>query len=144
MEVKKLSPFDFIKSINEGKKGKHLLENCTADNSLEASNPESPDKQYVPFIINRGFSYFKDTAIFANEMNIKNHLPAKMQYDFYRNIVTAKKRFSKWGKKAKSSEDIKAIQKYYNYSQEKAESVYPLFTKTTINQLHKTLDKGGR
>lgn len=144
MEIKKLSPFDFIKSINEGRKGKHLLNDCTADDSLEASNPESSDKQYVPFIINRGLSYFKDTALFANEMNIKNHLPAKMQYDFYRNIVTSKKRFSKWGKKAKSSEDMKAIQEYYNYSQEKAESVYPLFTKANIKQLHTTLDKGGR
>jgi len=144
MEVKKLSPFDFIKSINEGKRGKHLLEDCTADDSLETSNPEAADKQYVPFVINRGLSYFKDTALFANEMNIKNHLPPRMQYDFYRNIITPKKRFSKWGKKAKSSEDIKAIQEYYNYSQEKAESVYSLFTKVSIKQLHNTLDKGGR
>ena len=51
MEVKKLSPFDFIKSINEGRKGKHLLKDCTADDSLEASNPESSDKQYVPVSI---------------------------------------------------------------------------------------------
>lgn len=144
MEVKKLSPFDFIKSINEGKRGKHLLEDCTADDSLETSSPDAADKQYVPFVINRGLSYFKDTALFANEMNIKNQLPPRMQYDFYRNIVTSKKRFSKWGKKAKSSEDIKAIQEYYNYSQEKAESVYPLFTKVSIKQLHNTLDKGGR
>ncbi len=144
MEVKKLSPFDFIKSINEGKRGKHLLKDCTADDSLETSNPDAADKQYVPFVINRGLSYFKDTVLFANEMNIKNQLPPRMQYDFYRNIVTSKKRFSKWGKKAKSSEDIKAIQEYYNYSQEKAESVYPLFTKANIKQLHTTLDKGGR
>lgn len=140
----KLTPFTFINSINQGKKGKHLLEDCSADDSIEMINPDAPDKQYVPFIINRGLSYFKDTALFANEMNIKNHLSPRMQYDFYRNIVTPKKRFSKWGKKEKSSEDIKAIQEYYNYSQEKAESVYPLFTKSSIKQLHKTLNKGGR
>ena len=144
MEVKKLSPFDFIKSINEGKGGKHLLEDCTADDSLEMVNPDAADKQYVPFIINRGLSYFKDTALFANEMNVKNQLPPRMQYDFYRNIVTPKKRFSKWGKKSKSSEDIKAIQQYYNYSQEKAEAVYPLFSKSAMMQLHKILDKGGK
>jgi hypothetical protein len=140
----KLTPFTFINSINQGRKGKHLLEDCTADDSLETVNPDASDKQYVPFIINRGLSYFKDTVLFANEMNIKNNVPPRMQYDFYRNIVTPKKRFSKWGKKPKSSEDIKAIQKYYNYSQEKAESVYPLFTKANIKQLHHTLDKGGR
>ena len=144
MEVKKLSPFDFIKSINEGRKGKHLLQECTADDSLETSNPDAVDKQYVPFIINRGLSYFKDTALFANEMNIHANLPHRMQYDFYKHIVTQGRRFSKWGKKAKSSEDVKAIQEYYNYSQQKAESVYPLFTASAIKNIHVTLDKGGR
>ena len=144
MEVKKLSPFDFIKSINEGRKGKHLLEDCTADDSLETINPDSPDKQYVPFIINRGLSYFKDTVLFANEMNIKHDVPARMQYDFYRNIVTPKRRFSKWSKKRKISEDIGLIKKTYNYSQEKAESVYKILTSSQIKQLYQLNDKGGR
>ena len=144
MEVKKLRPFDFIKSINEGNKGKHLLRDCTADNSLESSNPDSADKQYVPFIINRGLSYFKDTALFANEMNLHANLPHRMQYDFYKNIVTHGRRFSKWGKKAKSSEDIKMIQKAYNYSKQKAEAVYPIMSKSQIKSLHDIFDKGGR
>jgi len=139
----KLTPFDFIKSINEGKKGKNLLKDCKADQSLEYADPQSHDKAYVPFIVNRGLSYFKDTVIFANEMNIKSDLPAKMQFDFYRNIITPKRRFSKWGKKQKSSGDIEAIQKYYNYSQEKAEAVYPIFTQKQITQIHKYLNIGG-
>ena len=144
MEIKKLSPFDFIKSINEGKKGPHLLKDCTADDSLEAANPDAADKQYIPFIINRGLSYFKDTTLFANEMNIKPDIPARMQYDFYRNIVTPKRRFSKWGKKEKTSDDINLIKKVYNYSQEKAESVYKILTPNQIEQLHHLNDKGGR
>ena len=144
MEVKKLSPFDFIKSINEGKKGKHLLKNCTADESLESKDPESAEKYYIPFIINRGLSYFKDTVLFANEMNIKNHTPSRMQYDFYRNIVTPKRRFSKWGKKQKTSDDINLIKKTYNYSQEKAESVYKILTQTQIKKLQKLNDTGGK
>ena len=140
---KELSPFDFIKSINEGRKGENLLKDCQADTSLEHKNPESNDRYYVPFIINRGLSYFKDTILFANEMNLKADLPAKMQYDFYRHIVSPKKRFSKWGKKEKASDDIKLIQKAYNYSREKAESVYPIFTKKEINELRLLYDKGG-
>jgi hypothetical protein len=140
----KLSPFDFIKSINEGRKSEHLLKNCKADQSLEHSDPEARDKDYVPFIINRGFSYFKDTVLFANEMNLKADLPAKMQYDFYRYIVTPKRRFSKWGKKSKSSEDIKMIQKAYNYSQEKAEAVYPLISKSQMKTIYNTFDEGGK
>jgi hypothetical protein len=139
----KLTPFDFIKSINEGKKGENFLKDCKADQSLEYADPQSRDKAYVPFIVNRGLSYFKDTIIFANEMNIKNDLPAKMQFDFYRNIITPKRRFSKWGKKQKSSGDIEAIQKYYNYSREKAETVYPIFTHKQITQIHKYLNIGG-
>ena len=139
----KLTPFDFIKSINEGKKGENFLKDCKADVSLESKDPESNDKYYVPFIINRGLSYFKDTVLFSNEMNLKSDLPAKMQFDFYRSIITPKRRFSKWGKKQKSSGDIESIQKYYNYSREKAETVYPIFTQKQITQIHKYLNTGG-
>ena len=139
----KLSPFDFIKSINEGRKGEHLLKDCKADQSLEHSDPEARDKAYVPFIINRGLSYFKDTVLFSNEMNIKADLPPRMQYDFYRYIVTPKRRFSKWGKKQNANDDIKLIQKTYDYSREKAESVYPLFTTKQLKELYTKYDKGG-
>ena len=144
MEVKKLTPFTFINSINQGRKSKHLLKNCTADESLESKDPESAERYYVPFIINRGLSYFKDTVLFANEMNIKPDIPARMQYDFYRNIVTPKRRFSKWGKKEKTSDDINLIKKVYNYSQEKAESVYKILTPNQIKQLHQLNHKGGK
>lgn len=139
----KLSPFDFIKSINEGRKGKHLLKECRADQSLEHADPEASDKAYVPFIINRGFSYFKDTVIFANEMNIKSDIPARMQYDFYRYIVSPKRRFSKWGKKQNANDDIKLIQKAYDYSRQKAEAVYPIFTKKQLNELRSLHNTGG-
>jgi len=144
MEMSKLTPFTFINSINDGRKGKHLLEDCKADHSLEIANPDSPDKAYVPFMINRGLSYFKDTILFANEMNIHHNIPNRMQYDFYRNIVTAKRRFSKWGKKANVMKDVEIIQKEYGYSREKAEAVYPLFNKNEINKLYKKHDKGGK
>jgi hypothetical protein len=144
MEVKKLTPFTFLNSINEGRKGKHLLLDCTADDSIETPNPDAADKQYVPFIINRGLSNYKDTVLFANEMNMHASLPARMQYDFYRNIVVPKKRYSKWNKKPKLTEDIKAIQKIYDYSQEKAESVYPLFNRLQLKQIHARLNKGGK
>ena len=54
----KLTPFTFINSINQGRKGEHLLKDCKADESLEYKDPESAERYYVPFIINRGLSYF--------------------------------------------------------------------------------------
>ena len=97
-----MTPFDFLNEINQGKK------DLMADDI-----DQQVEKQYNPFIINRGLSYFKDTALFANEMNIKNNLPPRMQYDFYRNIVTPKKRFAKWTKK----EMIKVEQCYMHQIQ---------------------------
>jgi len=140
----KITPFTFIASINEGRKGKNLLIDCPADNTHESRSPDAVDKHYVSFVINRSMSYFRDTVLFANEMNIRHTLPARMQYDFYRNVVSPKRRFSKWSKKTKASEDIKIIQKLYDYSQEKAESVHSLFSSDDINHLYTMSDKGGK
>ena len=50
-----MGPFDFIKAINDSK-------NVMKDNSLA-------EKDYIPFLINRGLSFFQDTVIQVNEMN---------------------------------------------------------------------------
>jgi hypothetical protein len=142
MEVK-LTPFTFLNSINESRKGKNLLKDCKADSSTEPNDPSSPDKSYVPFIINRGLSYFPDTVLFANEMNRQSHLPHKMQYDFLRDVVNPRKRFSKWAKKTSLGDDVKLIQKKYNYSRAKAEVVYSLFSEEELIKLRKLMDSGG-
>lgn len=141
-EVKKLSPFDFINSINEGQSGKNLLESARADSS-EALDHNSVDKQYVPFIVNRGLSYFNDTVLFANEMNQRAFLPHKMQYDFLKNGIRPRKRFSKWSKKSDDSEYIKCIMDEYSYSAEKAREAFHLFTQNQLIQLKNKRDVGG-
>ena len=50
---------------------------------------------------------------------------------------------NKWAKKAKDPADIKLIQEAYNYSYEKAEQVYSLFTASALKKLRKSLDQGG-
>lgn len=141
-EVKKFSPFDFINSINEGQSGKNLLESARADSS-EALDYTAVDKQYVPFIVNRGLSYFNDTVLFANEMNQRAFLPHKMQYDFLKNGIRPRKRFSKWSKKSDDSEYIKCIMDEYSYSAEKAREVFHLFTQNQLTQLKNKRDVGG-
>lgn len=141
-EVKKLSPFDFINSINEGQSGKNLLQDARADNS-EALDHNAVDKQYVPFIVNRGLSYFNDTVLFANEMNQRAFLPHKMQYDFLKHGIRARKRFSKWSKKSDDSEYIQCIMDEYAYSAEKARAVFDLFTPTQLTQLKNKRNVGG-
>jgi hypothetical protein len=138
----KLTPFDFIKSINEHKP--NLLKECKAYEGEEMVSPDTPSKQYVPFIINRGFSQFNDTVLLVNELNIRHQLPAKMQYDFLRSAIRPRKRFSKWAKKMKDPTDLQTIQEAYNYSKEKAENVYSLFSKDDLKKLRKRLDRGGK
>jgi hypothetical protein len=140
--MSKLSPFDFIKSINTH--GPDLLKDCKAYEGEEMVSPDTPSKQYVPFIINRGFSQFNDTVLLVNELNIRHQLPAKMQYDFLRSAIRPRKRFSKWAKKMKDPADLQTIQEAYNYSKEKAEAVYPLLSDTDLKVLRDRLDKGGK
>lgn len=148
MEKKKpkrqtLSPFDFIKSINAGSQGQDLL--ATSNASEESlPDPDSPEKAYTPFMINRGLSYFQDTILFANEMNQHSHLPAKMQYDFLRHGIRSRKRFSKWFKKIPDNDDIKIIMKHYGYSSEKAHEVYSLFSRKALETLHTLYNQGGK
>ena len=123
-----MSPFDYLNSINLTKK------NLIVD--------EQSEKDYVPFIVNRGLGYFADTVLLANEMNVNCNLDSKMQYDFLRSTVKKRKRFSKW-LKAHDDEKIDIICEYFGYSRSVAKHVSDLFDKQTINILKKRLNKGG-
>jgi len=124
-----MNPFDYLKSINSTKK------NIMVDDVTE--------KEYSPFIINRGLSFFPDTILYANEMNLKHHLDHKLQYDFLINIIKKKKRFSKWVKPQEIA-DIEVIKEYYGYSDEKAKSVIQLLNDDKIEELKKRIYKGGK
>lgn len=138
----KLSPFDFINEINKGKNGVDLLKDCTAAIS-EGANPDSPDRSYAAFIINRGLSYFQDTILYANAMNERSHLPAKMQFDFLRHTIRPMKRFSKWAKRADDTEAVSIIMTEYGYSSDKARDVINLFTDEAIREMKARQDQGG-
>ena len=124
-----LNPFDFINAINFTKK------NLIVDNETE--------KAYQPFLVNRTLSHFRDTVLYANEMNINHHLDSNLQNQFYINIITKKKRFSKW---VKSSEIkcLEVIKSNYGYSNEKAKSVLSIFTPDQIETLKHRISKGGK
>ena len=124
-----MSPFDYIKEINYGKN------NIMVDDIAE--------KQYNPFMVNRGLSYFQDTVLMANEMNQYAHLDNRLQFDFLINIVRKRKRFSKWNKPEVAT-DLDVIKEYYGYSNEKARMVHNLLTDNQITELRRKVFKGGR
>ena len=98
---------------------------------------------YNSFIVNRSLSYFPDTVLFANEMNINHHIDARLQFDFFINIIKKRKRFSKWTK-ANEIENLAVIKEYYGYSDEKAKSIYNLFSNEELLTLKNRIYKGGR
>jgi hypothetical protein len=127
---KKLSPFDFLESINAGhERGKNLMSDVSAHTDA-GLDKDSAEHQYSPYMVNRGLSMFNDTIFYANEMNRHGSvLPNKMQYDFLRFAIRPRKRFSKWAKKIEEdSITIDAIVKLYGYSRDKAVAALSLLT----------------
>lgn len=137
-----MSPFDFITSINSKGKNEDLMEGEGC--SEESYNPNSKSKSYVPFIINRSFSYFNDTLLIAELLNRNSSLPKRMQYDLYRHLVRKGKRFGKWAKPEKDTDDLKAVKAYYGCSSEKAQSIIKLLKKDELLEIKKQLHKGGK
>ena len=123
--------FDFLNAINVTKQ------------DLIKDDPQS-EKEYVPFMVNRGLSYFHDTIMYANEMNKYASVPKKWQFDFYRNSIPKKKRFSKWHKKDQNSDDLNLVMNAYNYSSEKAAAALEILTDEQIKNLRDSYSRGGR
>ncbi|MDB4726079.1 DNA polymerase clamp loader subunit A [bacterium] len=126
------NPFDYLNTIN-----------VTKENMMRGSNDdEMAEKDYVPFMINRGLSYFQDTVALANEMNIHHELDKKLQYEFLINIVRKRKRFSKWYKKEDDS-DIEVLMEYYGYSHERASQALAILSQDQLKIIKSRLEKGG-
>lgn len=124
-----MNPFDFVNDINFGKS------NIMVDDITE--------KAYNAFMVNRSLSYFNDTVLMANEMNLNAHLDSRLQFDFLINIVRKKRRFSKWAK-AQTNSDVEVVKDYYGYSNEKARQILPLLTSEQIDDLKKKVYRGGK
>lgn len=126
----KLSPFDFVESI------------VTRDKpDLMALDPEN-EKAYLPFIINRQFSYFADTVLTANSMNELGKIDKRLQYDFYRSMVRPGKRFAKW-LKPEANDDVNMLVEYYSINRQKAEAALKILTPAALKEIRAKLSRGG-
>jgi hypothetical protein len=125
------SPFDFINAINQTKE------------DLIRKDPLN-EKDYSPFMVNRGLSYFADTVMMANEMNVHSGIPKKWQNDFLLNTISKKKRFSKWHKKDAEDRKLLLIMEYYKYSTERAKEVMDIVSPDQLTMIEEKLYKGGK
>lgn len=123
-----MKPFDFVNSISSNK-------NIKIDSKLDESI-------YNPFITNRALSYFIDTILVANEMNINHHLENKLQYEYLLNKVRKRKRFSKWHKNLDDN-NIEIIKQYYKVNNNKAKIILSILNEKQLDSIRHKLDKGG-
>ena len=124
-----MNPFDYVNSINITKK--------------DIMHDDIAEKGYAGFMVNRALSYFVDTVLYANEMNVNHHIDGRLQYHFLINIIKKKKRFSKWLKPTEV-ENLELIKEYYGYSNAKAKYVLTLFNAEHIEEMKKRIYKGGK
>lgn len=110
-----MTPFDFISAIN-----------FTKDESFV-------EDDYVPYVINKGLSFFADTVLYANEMNLRGDIPKNQQFKFLLNTITKRKRFAKWDKNVPLSDDLKIVSDYYGFSIEKAREALRILTPEQIS-----------
>ena len=130
--MKDLTPFDFMNAASFSKK----------DIIRDSEMPDMTEKQYNAFIVNRGFTYFEDSILHANEMNQRHELFPAAQFDYYRSVLRKRKRFSKWHK-AEKNNDLDALQEVYQCSRTVAKMYLKTLSKEQLKTVHDKLATGG-
>ena len=123
-----MSPFDYLKAINETKEDVMLT-------------PQD-ERKYSSFIVNRGLSFFMDTIFQVNEMNRNHHLDSRLQFDYFLNTIRKKKRYSKWLKSEKL-QDLDVVKEYYGFGNEKAKDALRILSEDQLAFIKDKLNQGG-
>lgn len=125
---KKVSPFDFVKSITETKEDIF----------------ESNESSYNKFIINKALSFNLDCLFFAAEISRYPNIPDNAHYQFYLNSINKKKRYGGWEKKESISDDVELIKEAFGYSTKDAMSALEVMSDKQLLDLKEKMNKGGR
>ena len=96
---------------------------------------ETTKKDYLPYLVNTAFSYYPDTILMTNYANLYPNMSIKMHYDFMFYGTRKGKRFSKWIKKEKLSEDINLIANFYKISLFEAKQYRAILTDAQVSDI---------
>ena len=126
------NPFDYINSITTNKK-----------NMMRGSeNDTLAEKQYNAWIVNKGLSYFPDTILHANLMNMNHHLGNRPQYEFLLNSIRPSKRYAKWVKD-EGDEDLDTVCSFYACNKNVGREYLSLLSSDQIKAMKKQQETGG-
>lgn len=124
--------FKFIESASKTKR----------DLVKESEIPEETEKKYVPFITNKSFSFYADTILHANEMNMRHWLFKDAQYRYYLGALRARDRRSKWFKAEKDT-DLDNIQTHFQCNRTVAKQYMKILSKENLLLINNKVSKGG-
>lgn len=123
------SIFDILKSVSYEK--------------VDYSEAEDFNKRYSAFMINRFLAADPETLLFANVMSRMDHLPSKLQFQFYFYGIDKKRRYFKYAKKDKGSgKTIEVIAQHFNVNMDRASEMMELLDKNTINKIKNSFKEG--
>lgn len=120
-----MSPFDYLKSINE----KNV--EFKADASLDG---------YNQYIINTALSYHIDTVLQVNQLNTLGIIiPDRQHYDYLFNTVRKRRRYAKWNKNH-HDQNLEAVKDYFQYNAVKAKQAMDVLNDQQLQQIIKIMD----
>ena len=119
------------------------------ENSITSGKRIEIDGDYSQWRTNNILSNYKDTILYANEMNCRYVVTDQMHYDYLYNIIRKSKRWTKPETKEekksreKQEELISLISSHYKYNAIRAKEALKVLTEAQINEIRKKQEKGG-
>jgi hypothetical protein len=123
-----MTPFDLIDAVGTSKR----------DIIRESEDPETTAKKYNPWLTNKHFSYFPDSVLHANEMNMAHGLDPYMQYRYYLAVLPARKRFTKWNS-ISDGDTAAAVSEWYGINKRRAREVMKILPKSAVDNILKAV-----
>lgn len=126
------NPFDYVNAINSSKK-----------NLMRGSeNDELAEKGYNAWVVNNALSYFPDTILHANLVNMYYDLDNRPAFEFLLNSIRPKKRFAKWVKN-EGDKDLETVCAYYKCNRNVGRDYLSLLSREQLNIMEQQLETGG-
>ena len=120
------------------------------ENSITSGKkPIEVDNDYSQWRINSILSNYRDTILYANEMNCHYGVTDNMHYTYLFNSIRKKKMYSKKEteqekKERKRKEELQSlVSEYYKYNDVRAKEVLRILTAEQIEIIRKKKEKGG-
>lgn len=120
------------------------------ENSITSGKKQQEvDSDYSQWRTNNILSNYRETVLYANEMNINYNVTDQMHYDYMFNSIRKKKMYAKKEtdqekKERKQKEELQTlISNYYKYNIVRTKEVLKILTAEQINIIKNKNNKGG-